>query len=301
MTDTSARTASPWLVNRTPRPTAPLRMYCFPHSGGYIGEFLRWDGELPEAELWGVQLPGRGARIDEPSHTALPSLVAELVEEAVFEPPFVFFGHSLGALLAYETARALRALGRTGPRRLILSACPAPHLPRTLPPLRGLGDRELFAAIQGHYGSLSAELAADDELLALTMSSHRADFTVVETYRHRQGPPLDIPFQVIGGTDDRMSADDLAQWRIHTQAATDVRLLPGGHFYLRDRRTDTLDVIRRAITLPAPAAPAPATIPAPAPAAPAPATIPAPAPAPAPVPVPRTFPHPSGRENDDGS
>lgn len=257
MTEDRARTASRWSVNRTSRPGAGVRMYCFPHSGGSIGEFLRWDKDLPEAELWGVQLPGRGSRVDEAPRTNLTPLVAELVEETPFDPPFVLFGHSLGALLAYETARALAARGRTGPERLVLSACPAPHLPRTLPPLRALEDRELFAAIQEHYGSLPAELAEDDELLSVVMSSHRGDFALVETYRHRPGPGLDVPFHVMGGTEDRVSRHDLAQWGRHTRSTTTLDLLPGGHFYLREQRTATLAVLRRLLTAPVTSVPAP--------------------------------------------
>ncbi|MDH6133739.1 surfactin synthase thioesterase subunit [Kitasatospora sp. MAA4] len=241
-----------WLVTRRRRPEAAVRLYCFAHSGGSAGEFVRWGDDLPEVEVWGVQLPGRGSRFDEAPYTRVAPLVDALVEQAAFDGPFAFFGHSLGALLAYETARALRERGLPQPEQLILSAYPGPQLPRSIPPIHHLSDRELFAAIQGGYGSLPAELADDPELLALVMASHRADFEIVDTHRHRAGEPLDQPFHVVGGIEDRLTAEDLAGWQEHTRVPLRLSLLPGGHFYLRDQRAALLDLIRDALFTGAP-------------------------------------------------
>ncbi|GAA2143466.1 alpha/beta fold hydrolase [Kitasatospora kazusensis] len=235
------------LVCRRRRPDAAVRLYCFAHSGGSPGEFVRWGDELPEAEIWGVQLPGRGSRIDDPAHTRMAGLVEELVEHAAFRGRYAFFGHSLGALAAFETARALRERGLPQPERLYLSACVAPDLPRGVPAVHHLGDRELFAAIQGQYGSLPAELAADDELLALVMGTHRADFEIVDSYRYTPGRPLDVPLHVIGGTEDRIPAAALEHWREHSLGPFDLRLLPGGHFYLREQREALLRYLRTSL------------------------------------------------------
>src|SRR5262249_34529677 len=139
--------ASPWLVCRRRRPAARLRLYCFPHTAGSPGEYVRWGDQLPEIEGWGIQPPGRGARITEEPLTSVEAFTAGLLGETGFAPPFVFFGHSLGALTAFETARALRAAGAPLPGRLILSAFPAPHLERPRRPLHTLGDAELIAEV----------------------------------------------------------------------------------------------------------------------------------------------------------
>lgn len=242
---------SPWLVCRRRNPDAAIRLYCFPHSGGSVGEFAGWARELPDVEVWGIALPGRGTRMDEPPHTDLGSLVAELAAETGFHPPFAFFGHSLGALLAYELARELRTEGRAQPERVFLSAYHAPHLPRDLPPIHHLGDQEMFAAGQGTYTTLPAELDEDPELFASMMATLRADFTIAETYRHTPGDPLDIPFHVLAGTEDRLTTEQMRAWQEHSRHPLELRWFPGGHFYLREQRSALLSLIHtRCLTTP---------------------------------------------------
>lgn len=236
-----------WLVCRRPRPGA-VGLYCFAHSGGSAGEFARWADELPEAEVRAVQLPGRGSRIGEPVLNSMQSLVTALLANIDFGGRFAFFGHSLGALVAYEVARRLRDHGRTQPERLFLSACPAPHLPRTLPPIHQLGDQELLAAITVTYGTLPAALKEDPELLGLMMLAHRADFRIVETYQHLPGAPLGIPLHIVTGTEDRFTAEQMTAWSAHSRVPVDLHSLPGGHFYLRAQRTALLAYLRARLT-----------------------------------------------------
>src|SRR3954465_6469177 len=95
---------SPWLLCRKRRPEAGLRLYCFPHSGGSAGEYLRWSAALPDVEARGLQRPGRGGRLGGGAPSPVAAVVAAVTDEGGFSLPFAFFGHSLGALVAYETA-----------------------------------------------------------------------------------------------------------------------------------------------------------------------------------------------------
>ncbi|MGW2892501.1 thioesterase II family protein [Streptomyces griseoruber] len=237
---------SPWLLCRHKRPQARLRLYCFPHSGGSPGEYLRWADHLPDVEVWGIQAPGRGSRIAEPPVTSVQAFVDGLLDSTEFIAPFVFFGHSLGGLTAFETARALRAAGRPLPERLVLSAYPAPHLNHPRSPLHTLGDDELLAAIDERYGGLPDTLRQDPGLVPLVVPAYRADFTLFETYKHEPQPPLDIPLSVLGGESD-LTTPLLPEWRQHTSSDCTLRLLPGGHFYLRERPEDFMNVLRRLV------------------------------------------------------
>ncbi|MBL1103940.1 thioesterase [Streptomyces sp. 5-8] len=237
---------SPWLVRRRRRPEASLRLYCFPHSGGSPGEYVRWADELPDVEVWGIQPPGRGTRVMETPLDSIDTFVQGLVESVDFAGPFVFFGHSLGGLTAFETARALRAAGRPLPERLVLSAYPAPHLPHPRSPLHTLGDDELLAAVNERYGGLPAPLLADPELVRLVLPAYRADFTIFETYQHVRQEPLDIPISVLGGESD-LASPYLPQWREHTTAECTVELFPGGHFYLREHPEAFMQALRKLI------------------------------------------------------
>ncbi|GLZ75502.1 thioesterase [Actinorhabdospora filicis] len=232
-----------WLARRRAAPGARARMYCFPHGGGSPGEYLRWSEDLPELEVWGVQAPGRGPRFGEEPFDRLAPMVDALVRETSFAPPFVLFGHSLGALAAYETARALRRAGRPAPVLLVVSAYPAPHLPRAAAPVHGLPDEALLAAVEDRYGRWPEEIREDPDLLALTLAVHRADFALLETYAHVPDEPLSVPVLAVTGAQDAGTPAELDGWRDHATRC-DTRVVPGGHFYHRDGKDALFALIR---------------------------------------------------------
>ncbi|RKH48181.1 thioesterase [Corallococcus sicarius] len=236
-----------WLACRLRRPEAPVRLFCFPHSGGSAGEYVRWADALPDIEVWGVQLPGRGARAEETPFSRMRELVDTLVAEVDFGTSFAFFGHSLGALVAFETARRLRDLGRTPPDRLFLSAAPAPQLPPRGIPASHLDDDGLITALAPTYGELAVELREDAELRELLLPGLRADLAVVESYRHEPHAPLDCAMTVTGGTQDDLTREELEPWRVHTTGPFDFHLLPGGHFYLREQKDSLLRLVAEAL------------------------------------------------------
>jgi surfactin synthase thioesterase subunit len=160
------------------------------------------------------------------------------------ERPFAFFGHSLGALVAYEVARALRAAGLRQPDRLFASACPAPHLPRTETPIHQLSDEELVAWIDQEYRSLPPEIIGNPDLMRIVLPAHRSDFELVETYEYRTEEPLECPITVVGGTEDELTESELAAWSRHTVAGWDLHWLTGGHFYLREEHDVLLHLVR---------------------------------------------------------
>ena len=242
-----------WLICRTRRSDARVRLYCFPHAGGSPGEYLRWADRLAEMEIWAVQPPGRGVRYAEPAHRDVDSLVADLVAAARFEPPFALFGHSYGALVAYLVARALRATGREGPRHLFLSGHRAAHLALRRAPLHRLDDADLLAAIGRRNGALPPEILEDPEYLREVLAGYRADLEAAETYRHRPEPPLSVPITVTAGADDDGARDELEAWRPHTTGEFTLRLFPGDHFYLRPYRADLLRLIEERLSLSPPA------------------------------------------------
>lgn len=123
-----------WALCRARDDSAALRMYCFPHSGGSPGEYMRWSDRLPGTEVWGVQLPGRGSRLAESPFTDMPELVDAVVSGLGFTGPYVLFGHSLGALVAFETAHALRERGCRGRARCCSPAAPRPTCCGPSPP-----------------------------------------------------------------------------------------------------------------------------------------------------------------------
>ncbi len=238
---------SRWLLCRHRRPEAAMRLYCFPHSGGSAGEYLRWADQLPDVEVWGLQLPGRGNRIGDTPLTTMSSLVQSLLAEVDFGRPYAFFGHSLGALVAYETARALRQRGIAGPEALLLSAYGAPHLHRPGPAMHELDGPSLLLAVEQEFGPLPDELREDPELFELVLTGLRADLAIVATYQSTSAEPLACPVVVLGGRDDQDTEPDLAAWSRYTTGRFDLRMFPGDHFYFREHLNDVLSLLGRSL------------------------------------------------------
>ncbi|GHB32040.1 thioesterase [Streptomyces viridiviolaceus] len=244
--DTSGRrfARSPWTLGKTMPGDPGVVLYCFPHSGGLAGEYIRLGRQLPGVQVYGICPPGRGGRAAEPPVTEMDALVAALLDSTRFSGPFAFFGHSLGALVAFEVARELCARGRELPARLILSAYPAPHLPRTARDLATLPDDELTEAVCDRYGGIPAEVAEDADLMELLLPAFRTDFTILENYRHRPGAPLPVPLDILGGDQDSVTAGQLSQWSRHTSAGFRTHRFTGGHFYFRDDPAALITTLR---------------------------------------------------------
>jgi len=204
-----------------------------------------------------VHLPGRESRLRERNLTDVVRLAHEIgdVIAPSTERPYALFGHSLGALIAYEVALYLRRQGRPAPVRLFASACRAPQLVYPFAPLHPLNDDDFLHRVNERYdGSVPREVIEDAELRALVVPAFRADFTALETYGHTAEPALDCPITVFGGTSDRtLDRAALEAWSIQTSNAFRLRLVGGGHFYLQPARQQLIaDIADDLGTVPAP-------------------------------------------------
>lgn len=241
-----ARSRPRWLVSRPGPPGAVADLYCFPHAGGSPGEYARWGDDLPDVRLRALQLPGRGARLAEPPYTRMAPLVAAISEQVPFRRPLVLFGHSLGGLVAFEVARALRERGLE-PGQVFLSSCPPPPVPHDGEKVYTLPDAGLLAEVQRRWGPLPAEVTASPRLASVAAACFRADLEVYETYEFEPGEPLTCPVTVLAGTGER-AALAMDGWRAHTTGPLREHYLPGGHFYHRQQRQRLLATIHHALT-----------------------------------------------------
>ncbi|MGW2182502.1 thioesterase II family protein [Streptomyces sp. NPDC001732] len=223
-------------VRRARRTDRKIRLFCFPHAGAGASAFAAWPDLLPpEVELVAVQLAGREDRVGEPSPTSVDMAVRTVAValRPYLQGPYAFFGHSGGALLAFELARALRRRG-TQPTHLFVSGQAAPDHVFDLPRLHTLPDDEFAAALRDLDGT-SDGVFTDPELMRLLLPTLRADFTLWENHRHRPDQPLAVPVTALGGdSDPRVPVDGLHAWREHTTGEFEVKVFPGGHFYLND-------------------------------------------------------------------
>ena len=234
-----------WAQVSRPRPAARLRLICLPAAGGGASRYRDWPAHLPDdVEVVSIQLPGRENRFDEPPIESMELLVGQLLEglAGYLVSPFALFGHSMGALIAFELTRRMR-FRNLHPVHLFASGCRAPHLPRRSPDRHTLPDREFIAAV-GELGGIPPELLAESQFLEAMLPMLRSDCTLVETYVFRPRVPLTCPVTAFGGLKDQeVFPQDVRAWSDHTTGPCRVHLLPGDHFFVNSARSDVLRLV----------------------------------------------------------
>lgn len=242
-----------WLVTPRPKPDARVRLFCLPFAGGAASAYRSW-GDLmgPGVEVTAVQLPGREMRLREPPFDRVEPLVAaiaDVLEAAgtLEAKPYAVFGHSMGALIGFELVRELRRRGRPLPVALVASGRNAPHMPPRDPLMHPLPHDEFVDRLRRFEGTPEAVLE-HQELMEMLIPLLRADFAVNEAYTHRPEEPLGLPLLAMGGDgDEEVSREGLEAWAGYTRGPFDLRVYPGGHFFLNHLGTDVTQAVRDAI------------------------------------------------------
>jgi surfactin synthase thioesterase subunit/glycosyltransferase involved in cell wall biosynthesis len=212
-----------------------LRLFWFPHAGG--GTAAR---ALPA--ICPVRLPGREARVAEAPFERMEPLVAALADaiRPYLAQPFAFFGHSMGAAVAFELARLLRRRGLPLPKLLVASSARAPQFRRNYTPPPPPGDEQFLEELQRLQG-IPDELIDDAALMRAILPALRADASLHRRYAYTEDAPLDCAIRAYGGAaDSNVRREHLEAWADQTTASFAVRLFPGGHFYTQSSQSEFL-------------------------------------------------------------
>jgi medium-chain acyl-[acyl-carrier-protein] hydrolase len=175
-------------------------------------------------------------------------LVADLAEAMwpLLDRPLMLLGHSMGALVAFELARALRRRHGPVPLGLFAAACAAPQLPRRTA-LHKLPSAELWAELR-YFGGTPEQVLGSDELKALVEPALRADLEICETYRYVEEAPLDCPIVAFGGDDDHdVTLEELRAWKAQTTSSFRISTFAGGHFFIGREHPDMLEAIGQSV------------------------------------------------------
>jgi len=232
---TILKRSTPWLRCRPTDGPPRMRLFCLPHAGGGSIAFQRWSATLPASvQVCSVMLPGRETRISEPLFTEIDPLLDAMTDELCpwLDTPYAIFGHSMGALLAFEWVRRLRQEERTLPQWLFLSGRRSPDVPDNATTLHLLSDRDFVEELTRRFDGIPPEILQNDEHMSIYLPILRADVSVVESYSYYEGEPLDCPITLFYGVDDRsVTWDQMVAWKRHTKRQCTFQFFPGGHFY----------------------------------------------------------------------
>ena len=244
-------TTADWVRRFHPAPEAELQLICFPHAGGSASTYFSLSQRLaPAIETVAVQYPGRMDRLHEPLVDDLLQLAdraAEALLPLTTTRPFALFGHSMGAALAFETARRLRAHS-VSPVALVVSGRRSPT--RQRPEGNHLAsDEDLLAEITRLSGT-APEILGNKDLMRMVLPVIRNDYKAIETYQYEPGPPLDVPIIAHLGTEDpKAPLADVQAWSELTTGPFTLHTHPGGHFYLTEREAELAADLARLTTL----------------------------------------------------
>jgi surfactin synthase thioesterase subunit len=222
----------------SPRPAAARVLVCFTYCGGGPAAYRGWLDALPtDVDLALVCLPGRERRMAEPPAQRWNDLMREalVAVRSVAARPYVLFGHSMGAWVAYEVAVGSAAAGRR-PEALVVSAANAPSRAseeRDRPPTSRAGDDELLGWMS-RAGQLPPAVLADEGLRQLALDLYRADKRAAESYEFVPGRPLTCPVRRLAGERDPDVDPVDGGWSALAGGAYRAEVLPGGHFYTEE-------------------------------------------------------------------
>jgi medium-chain acyl-[acyl-carrier-protein] hydrolase len=228
-----------------------MRLFCFPYAGGGASIYRNWQESFPPSiEVCPVQLPGREARLSEPPFTDIATLVEAAAQalRPLFDKPFAFFGHSMGALIGHELAHLLRRDKAVAPAHLFVSGRRAPRFTSREAITYSLPDGEFIDELRRLNGT-PKQVLEHSELMSFMGPLLRADFEVCGTYSYSHKQLLECPITAFGGiSDNELPREMIEAWREYTSGPFSMRMLPGDHFFLHTARAEITQTIVRDLT-----------------------------------------------------
>lgn len=247
-----------WFLKKTLGDTknSKVRLFLFPPAGGDISTYFSWEKSFPiYTETCFLKLPGRGKRIGEPLISNIDIIVDNIIDEMknMQDVPFLFFGHSMGALIAYETALRCYKMKLKLPEKLIVSGMKAPDILSDINKkinhikLHNAEDEQLRNIIL-NLGGMPDIFKENKEFLDILMPIFRNDLKLCETYEISGDIKLPIDIDILGGDRDALSSiEELEGWSKCSLNNVNTKYFKGGHFYFYDNMEEFIKFISESI------------------------------------------------------
>lgn len=229
-----------------------IKLFCFPYAGGSSAVYMGWKKHLSDKiELRPLDLAGRGRRISKPLYNSIEEVIEDIfpqIKNELCDSPYSIFGHSMGAILAYELVRKARIHKLREPDHVFFSGRVPPFIfPGTKNHL--LPNSEFIKLLE-EFGGMNEEILSNQQLLSLFLPIIRADYKIVELYKHiEDGFKLDCDITILNGKMDRLAnRDDVSKWKECTNKACTFYEFDGGHFFINDYKSKILEIINNTLS-----------------------------------------------------
>lgn len=232
-----------------PKVNAKIRLVCFPYAGGSASIYFSWMNKFPDdVELAFIQMPGRGMRFGQPLYQSIDQLVDDVVNELTALPPkdLFFYGHSMGARVAYEVTLSLLRKKRHLPIHVVVAGSIAPCVTGKIKRSYNLPDAEFIQHLTEIKGT-PQEIISNSELMELVLPALRADFKIVETYFNDSAVVIPTRISVFSGKQDDIDEIELKPWFTLFDVNDGITWFDGGHFFIKENSDELIAVLNRKI------------------------------------------------------
>jgi medium-chain acyl-[acyl-carrier-protein] hydrolase len=229
-----------------------VKLFCFPYAGGSAVLYNNWKNLLdPAILLCPVELAGRGSRIAEPFYANIPEMITDVytkIRDKIHDGPYAFFGHSMGAMIAYKLAHLLRKQGLPEPACIFFSGRSAPHIMRDERKNYAQMNDEVFIKEVLELGGTPAELFMYPELVNYYLPLLRNDFTLAEeTVMMEKIEPFNFNITTLFGDEEDLNCEQRIGWKAHTKKKCNIHVLSGGHFFIHSSMQEVTEIINDTI------------------------------------------------------
>ncbi len=228
-----------------------IKLYCFPYAGGSSVMYNRWKLTIaPFVDLIPIELAGRGKRVYDPLYESVPDAVDDLfnVIKHDLDQPYAIFGHSMGAMMAFELTHKLIDLGFAPPVQLFMSGRGAPHVKREDAITYHLLPFQRFKHEMIKMGGTSPEFFEQPELLKIFFPILRNDLRLAETVACREETiPLPSDITVLVGDTEDLNDSQVKGWYEHTSKTCRIHYIPGDHFFINHQGSDIVQIINNSL------------------------------------------------------
>lgn len=236
---------SSWLNTICKNEKARLTLICFPYAGGSSQIFQQWrESVFPNINMYSVQLPGRPGNMNEALNYDMQHVITSITEALLplLNHDYVFFGHSLGAKIAFEVAASLEKNGNKPPSCFIASGSAAPSHINVRAPIHQLPDA-LFSNALRALGGTPDIILDNEEFMTFFRPILRADFRLAETYQINNATLSCKSYVLYGRDDTTVSINGVKQWQQHFLQNTVFHEMDGGHFFIDEYPFHTISII----------------------------------------------------------